>query len=742
MIAESPAPTWADVMPRHQGMGAQPQGRSPSPEDHSPPGFKLDAIAVFQDREKQENIRSVQIYSQGGQYMALQQGFSLVPTGYYALHEPFGIFFSSEAESLRFMVRQKADRDWTCILDYADYLPAPASINPLLSPKSNPLLNMLPTIANDLTYVETVIELAKLGGQPAESASAACSKTSFATAGFGSNWARTPECRSFEELILRSPSPPGEMEPIPEVLGSFSLSAPPPNPSVAPPKENLHPLFPKAPSAPPVPVSNGFNTADSFTLTFPPPLPAPLTNFVPPPPTPTKPDAAQYGPARLRLAPPPEFLHSFSGPPPRKLSSPMGTVFLNIRAPKKLSPRFGGPGDAPREEPSTSSATSNLKGPSAEAPQSALSKVARAENAPGGSPEGQVRAEELELPIPRQGVKLTRAEKAAISSGDTWQQSKAPGDETSPIRGAGNRAIREGDPTSPAQLNLGGTFLSIYRSLQGEDLASLQGGGEIRLPCEPPEVESSDSGEKSWPGEPTISSLLPACSDPVFLELEDLPGANNCPGISNRAEEMDCVETRHCPEDANRAQEDAGGSPRAASSSESSQEMELDTGAPGEAESSPYPLKGPVLSGLTPAKSRFRPPDGFRAPLKRAGKLTVEDLTPYFDMPMSEACKALGIGSTVLKRRCRDLNIPRWPYRKVKSIEGLIRAINELGPSAEGTSAKQVEETLQRLEGEKKRISESPGLTMAQETKKFRQACFNASHKAKKSSKTSAGSRC
>ena len=43
----------------------------------------------------------------------------------------------------------------------------------------------------------------------------------------------------------------------------------------------------------------------------------------------------------------------------------------------------------------------------------------------------------------------------------------------------------------------------------------------------------------------------------------------------------------------------------------------------------------------------------------------------------------------MLKRRCRDLNIPRWPYRKVKSIEGLIRAIHELGPE-DGTSTKQV----------------------------------------------------
>ena len=49
-----------------------------------------------------------------------------------------------------------------------------------------------------------------------------------------------------------------------------------------------------------------------------------------------------------------------------------------------------------------------------------------------------------------------------------------------------------------------------------------------------------------------------------------------------------------------------------------------------------------------------------------------------------------------------------------------------------GDNPRRVKETLQRLEGEKKRISESPGLSMAQETKRFRQACFNASHKAKK----------
>lgn len=52
----------------------------------------------------------------------------------------------------------------------------PVTCSSSASPCSNPLLNMLPTIVNDLSYVETVIEVAKLGGPPTESASAAGSK--------------------------------------------------------------------------------------------------------------------------------------------------------------------------------------------------------------------------------------------------------------------------------------------------------------------------------------------------------------------------------------------------------------------------------------------------------------------------------------------------------------------------------------------------------------------------------------
>lgn len=49
-----------------------------------------------------------------------------------------------------------------------------------------------------------------------------------------------------------------------------------------------------------------------------------------------------------------------------------------------------------------------------------------------------------------------------------------------------------------------------------------------------------------------------------------------------------------------------------------------------------------------------------------------EDMKPYFKMPITKAAKELGVGLTLLKRRCRELGFSRWPHRKLTSIDGLI----------------------------------------------------------------------
>ena len=56
-------------------------------------------------------------------------------------------------------------------------------------------------------------------------------------------------------------------------------------------------------------------------------------------------------------------------------------------------------------------------------------------------------------------------------------------------------------------------------------------------------------------------------------------------------------------------------------------------------------------------------------------ELSFNMLSKYFDMPILEASKKLKVGLTVLKKRCRFFGIPRWPHRKMKSLNSLIHNI-------------------------------------------------------------------
>lgn len=51
----------------------------------------------------------------------------------------------------------------------------------------------------------------------------------------------------------------------------------------------------------------------------------------------------------------------------------------------------------------------------------------------------------------------------------------------------------------------------------------------------------------------------------------------------------------------------------------------------------------------------------------KIGGATLEDVSPFFHLPIEEAAKELGVCSSALKRRCRRLGIKRWPFRKVRA---------------------------------------------------------------------------
>jgi hypothetical protein len=49
-----------------------------------------------------------------------------------------------------------------------------------------------------------------------------------------------------------------------------------------------------------------------------------------------------------------------------------------------------------------------------------------------------------------------------------------------------------------------------------------------------------------------------------------------------------------------------------------------------------------------------------------------EELRKFFYMPITKAAREMNVGLTVLKKRCRELGVARWPHRKMKSLRSLI----------------------------------------------------------------------
>lgn len=48
-----------------------------------------------------------------------------------------------------------------------------------------------------------------------------------------------------------------------------------------------------------------------------------------------------------------------------------------------------------------------------------------------------------------------------------------------------------------------------------------------------------------------------------------------------------------------------------------------------------------------------------------------------FHLPQNLAADELGVGSTALKSRCREMGIARWPWRKLASLDFLMEAVEE-----------------------------------------------------------------
>ncbi|KAH0937789.1 hypothetical protein HID58_005250, partial [Brassica napus] len=95
-------------------------------------------------------------------------------------------------------------------------------------------------------------------------------------------------------------------------------------------------------------------------------------------------------------------------------------------------------------------------------------------------------------------------------------------------------------------------------------------------------------------------------------------------------------------------------------------------------------------------------------------KLEMAEIKKFFDRPIKNAAKELNVGLTVLKKRCRELGIHRWPHRKLKSLNSLIGNLKGVG----------MEEEVKNLEEHRILIKQEPDAELTDGTKKLRQACL------------------
>ncbi|PON50014.1 RWP-RK domain containing protein [Parasponia andersonii] len=151
----------------------------------------------------------------------------------------------------------------------------------------------------------------------------------------------------------------------------------------------------------------------------------------------------------------------------------------------------------------------------------------------------------------------------------------------------------------------------------------------------------------------------------------------------------------------------------------------------------PYPVTPSELSDdqqIEQSSSGTMEKKKKRATSKDIARIALSDLAKYFDLPIVEASRNLEVGLTVLKKKCREFGIPRWPHRKIKSLDSLIRDLQEereWQQQDNKAAAIAVAKRQSMLENERESIEKKPFLEMKTETKRFRQDVFKRKHRAR-----------
>jgi len=110
--------------------------------------------------------------------------------------------------------------------------------------------------------------------------------------------------------------------------------------------------------------------------------------------------------------------------------------------------------------------------------------------------------------------------------------------------------------------------------------------------------------------------------------------------------------------------------------------------------------------------------------------LKFEDVEPYFDLRLEDACEKLGISTTSMKKICRQWYIQRWPHRKLKSLQSKQQKIQkQLNDDASEDAEKKLSLYVRlRLEEQLKNISDEITQIRSKNTYEERRMRDNGHH--------------
>jgi len=116
--------------------------------------------------------------------------------------------------------------------------------------------------------------------------------------------------------------------------------------------------------------------------------------------------------------------------------------------------------------------------------------------------------------------------------------------------------------------------------------------------------------------------------------------------------------------------------------------------------------------------------------------ISFDELAKYFHLPINQVAKELGVCATILKKICRRNGIPRWPHRKIKSL-------NKMQANLEANLLKnpgehdEIIHEIELLKNKKSEIMKNPNILVSKNQKRnHKQGIISTNMKKTKSPQT------